>query len=134
MRLRESRFLHLLPLDGGRVLVIHALSQRKRTLDEEAGRLIAFFATERELPGDFPAIQEAAGGHDADAVLGALQGLVERGVLTSDPPEAELEQIAATFGRDPHEMLDRFRLKAKEGGETSWATGRARGLGELSGV
>jgi FkbH-like protein len=134
MRLRQSRFLHLLPLDGGRVLAIHALSQLKLTLDEEAGRLIEFFAQERELPGDFPAIQEAAGGHDADAVLGALQGLVERGVLTSDPPEAELAQIASTFGRDPHEMLDRFRLKAKEGGETYWATGRARGLGELGGV
>ena len=38
--------------------------------------------------------QAAAGaGHDPDSVLAALQGLVERGVLTADPPEAELEQI-----------------------------------------
>ncbi len=129
----QSRFLHLVPLDGGRVLAIHALNQLKLTLDAEAAALVGYFAEPRELPRDLPGLQAAAGGRDADQVLRAVQTLVEHDVLTSEPPEAELAGIVSRFGRDPQEMLERYRLKAKEGTETYWSVGRPRGLAELDG-
>ena len=131
MRLGRSRFLHLIPLDGGRVLAVHALSQLKLTLDAETAALVGFFETPRQLPDDFPALQ-ALVGRGVDAILSVLHALTERGVLTHQGPEAELAAITASFGRDPEAMLERYRLRAREGAHEYWATGRARGLDELA--
>ena len=133
LRLRQSRFLHLIPLEGGRVLAVHALSQLKLTLDAQAAAMVDYFAEARDLPEDFPGLA-ARVGLDVDAIVLALQGFTERDILTQQTPDEELGELSATFGRDPEAMLERYRLKAREGGESYWATGRARGLEELGGT
>ena len=133
MRLRQSRFLHLIPLEGGRVLAMHALSQSKLTLDVQAAAMVDYFAQARDLPEEFAGLQ-ARVGLDLDAILAALQALTERDILTPKTPDEELSELSATFGRDPEAMLERYRLQAREGAESYWATGRARGLSELSGA
>jgi FkbH-like protein len=132
LRLRQSRFLHLIPLEGGRVLAVHALSQLKLTLDAQAAAMVEYFAQARDLPEEFPGLA-ARVGLDADAIVLALQGFTERDILTQKTPDEELAALSATFGRDPEAMLERFRLQAREGGESYWAVGRARGLAELGG-
>jgi FkbH-like protein len=113
MILRLSRFVHLLPVGEARVLVIHAVSHLRLVADPELARMIAFFATPRELP----------------AGAGAFAALIERGILTDKTPEEELAavgaELAAHHGRDPAQMLERHRRAAKEGGESYWAAGAA---------
>jgi len=122
MILRLSRFVHLLPVGDDRVLVIHAVSHLRLVVDAQLAEMIGFFATPRELA-------EGAG-------PGAFAALIERGILTEQTPEEELAgvtaELGAYHGRDPAELLERFRRGAKEGGETYWAAGAALGAADVA--
>ena len=124
MILRLSRFVHLLPLEGERVLVIHALSHLRLVVDKDLAAVIGFFAEPRELPA------EQAGG-------GAFAALVERGILTDKSDAEELAEAAqalgAYHGRDPGALLEKFRREAKEGPDPYWAAGAALGTQDLAG-
>ncbi len=66
-----------------------------------------------------------------------MASLLERGVLTDKSPDDELAATAATLaetsGRDPGEMLERFRRARHEGAQPYWAMATARGIAELDG-
>ena len=66
-----------------------------------------------------------------------MASLLERGVLTDKAPDEELAATAATLaetsGRDPGEMLERFRRARQEGAQPYWATATARGIADLDG-
>ena len=120
MILRLSRFVHLVPVGDGRTLVIHAVSHLRLVADPELANMIQFFAEPRDVgpePGGFAA-------------------LIERGVLTDKTPEEQLAAVSADLGayhgRDPAELLERFRREAKEGGETYWAAGAALGTADVA--
>jgi FkbH-like protein len=124
MSLRLSRFVHRLPLDDGRVLVVHAVSHLRLVIDREFAQVLDCFTAPQDL--------ETAG-----AAAEALAALVERGVLTDKSPEVELSDMAAELAvfhdRDPQEMVRRFRREAREGGEPYWAAGQALGLDDFAG-
>ena len=111
MLLRLSRFIHLLPAGNGRTLVVDAISQGRLVVNDEIAAALRRFATPIELP-------PPQDGHQ--------KSLIERGILTDQAPEAELEHVAELLrpyhGRDPEEMIDRFRRAARQGVETYWAT------------
>ena len=127
MILRLSSFVHLVPVGEDRVLVIHAFSHLRMVVDRELAQMIGFFATPREMADD------GANGADSPPAFAALR---ERGILTEKSAEAELAEVShdlgAHHGRDPAELLERFRREAKEGGESYWAAGSALSEGDLA--
>jgi len=124
MPLRLSRFIHLLPMSEERVLVLHAVSHLRLVVDRDLAQALQRFATPQTLDQE---------GIDPRA----LAALLERGVLTDKAEQDELNDMAAELGafhgRDPDDMLQRFRREAREGGEPYWAAGQALGLGDFSG-
>jgi FkbH-like protein len=124
MRLRLSRFAHLIPLGPERVLVVDAISHVRLTADGKLAALIQGFAEPQDVPDALPP------GH----VIGAL---IERGVLTVMTPEEELADVAGVLapyhGRDPGALLEKLRREAKEGGEPYWAARQALGVDDLAG-
>jgi FkbH-like protein len=122
MLLRLSRFIHLLPLGEDRVLVVDAISHVRLTVNNEIATIIHRFATPTEVPA--PA-------------QGLLAQLIERGILTDKTPEAELDHVTGLLrpyhGRDPEEMLERFRRGAKEGVQPYFAAGTALTPEDLAG-
>lgn len=119
MQLRLSRFIHILPVAEDRVLLLHAVSQLRLTVDRELAELIGLFAEPREVPeGDFAA-------------------LIERGVLTTLSAEEELaaqtEALAVHHGRDPADLVERLRRQAKEGGHPYWSVGPALSAADVQG-
>ena len=135
MRLRRSSFVHQIPVGEGRILVIHAISHLRLVVDGDIAEIIDFFRAPRTLPKDYPALARRVSG-ELDTVLGAIQALVDRGVLTKDEPQAELAAITAelcpSYGRDPGALLERYRRAAKEGGGAYWAAGPARALADIA--
>jgi FkbH-like protein len=134
MILRQSRFVHVLPLGGPRVLVVHALTHLRLGVDREIERLIAWFAQPRDLPDALPQLL-AQVGYDAKTLAGCVASLLERGVLTDKAPEDELEdavrQLGETNGRDPKEMLERYQRQRQEGTDPYWAVTATQGLADL---
>ena len=43
MLIRRSTYVHLTPLGGGRVLIVHAMSQLRLVIDAEVAGIIAWF-------------------------------------------------------------------------------------------
>ena len=128
MRLRSSSFVHKIPVGPDRVLLVHAISHLRFLANGEIARVFDFFATPRVLPDEaLPLLHEL--GCDRDALASCIGALMERGALTEHDAEAEAahfgEQLAASYGRDPRELLERYRREAKEGGLDYWATGGA---------
>ena len=125
MRLRLSRFVHLLPMSQDRVLVLHAVSHLRLVVDRDLAQALERFAAPQTLERD-----------EVDPQ--ALAALLERGVLTDKSEQDELAGMAAELGafhgRDPADMLQRFRREAREGGEAYWAAGQALGQGDFSGL
>ncbi len=124
MRLRLSRFIHMIPVADGRVLVVDAISHVRLTVDAPLAALIRSFATPQTAPDPLP--------RD-----GVIAGMVERGMLTQMSPEEELADVsnllAPFHGRDPERLLQKLRREAKEGGDPYWAATRALGLDDLAG-
>jgi FkbH-like protein len=134
MLIRRSSYAHLTSLGGGRVLVLHAMTQLRLVIDEEVGAILGWFGTARDMPGEMPALI-AEHSFDGETLAGALAALMERGVLTDKTPEEEEADFAARLaelhGRDPGEALDRLRRAAKEGVESYWSVTQALGAAEL---
>ena len=113
MHLRLSGFIHMLPMGNGRVLVVNAISHARSTVNTELANVMAGFAKGRDVP-------------DEAAASGVIATLLERAILTEKTPEAEIQHVvgllAPYYGRDPIEMIDRFRRGAREGVEPYFAT------------
>lgn len=135
MRLRSSSFVHKIPVGPDRVLLVHAISHLRFLANGEIGRIFDFFAEPRSLPDEaLPLMDEL--GCDRDALANCIGALLERGALTEKSPEDEAagfgELMAASYGRDPGELLERYRREAKEGGLDYWATGAATTLADFA--
>jgi FkbH-like protein len=135
MLLQKSCFLHQVPLGPDRVLVIHALSHLRLPADREVSRLIDFFAEPRHWPQSYPELAKIVP-HNQSVLAGFIASLLERGILTETGAQAELaaatEKLGATHGRDPGELLDRFRRELKEGTQSYWSAGAARSVDDLA--
>ena len=134
MLLQTSRFVHQLPLGANRVLLIHALSHHRLPVEREVSAVIDFFAAPRQWPDDYPSLA-ALVPHDQATLAGFIATLVERGFLVEGSADDEVAQTVAklgvTYGRDPGELLDRYRRELKEGGQAYWSAGAARTIDDL---
>ncbi len=123
MRLRRSSFVHQIEVGPNSVLLIHAVSQFRMKVDDELGRLMRFFSDWREFPSAFVEIRTLLP-YDDQILAGTVSALHERGLLTDKSAEEELAAIAqklkSTQGRDPEELLDRYRRELKEGTKDYW--------------
>jgi FkbH-like protein len=137
MTLRKSCFVHQLPVGAGRVLLVHAVSQLRLTVDADVSRIIDFFSL-ASVPSDSVGSLAQALGCDREALDGPIASLLERDILTEKSPDEELAEIgaklSATYGRDPTELLDRYRNARKEGSAPYWTAGAARGLADIQGA
>jgi FkbH-like protein len=135
MIFQTSSFLHQLPLGPNRLLLIHAVSHQRLAVDRDIRTLLDFFRTPRVWPEDYSALA-ALLPHDRATLAASIAGLVERGFLVENSAADEVTQIAAkfaaTYGRDPGELLDRYRRELKEGTEAYWTAGAARGVADLA--
>ncbi|MBV8925074.1 MAG: HAD-IIIC family phosphatase [Bradyrhizobium sp.] len=129
MRLRRSSFVHQIDVAPNSVLLVHAISQLKLKVDEELGRLMRYFSEWREFPGAFAEIAKLLP-YDEQVQAGVVGALLERDLLTERSPEEELAAVAArlgpTHGRDPEELLDRYRRELKEGARDYWTVKAAQ--------
>src|SRR5271166_3871261 len=134
MILRRSRFVHQLPLGERRILIIHAVRQLCLPVDPEVNIILDYFAEPRRLPEDCDAIA-ALLPYPRDTVAQAIAGLLERQILTEKTPDEESamtsHELASTQGRDPAEMLDRFRRELKDGSEPYWSVRANLGVTDL---
>jgi FkbH-like protein len=134
MILRRSRFIHQLPVGRDRFLVVHAIRNMRLPADREISVLIDYFGEPRRIPDDCEALG-ALIPYSRDVIAGSIAGLVEREILTEKTPEEELASVGAwlssTHGRDPAEMLERYRREVKEGVASGWAAGAAYGVQDL---
>ncbi len=135
MILRQSRFIHLVPLAAGRALIVHAVSQLRLTVDADVVSILDFFATPRAWPDDWAGL--GGDGRDRAAVMDCVQSLLERQILTDLDAEAEMAavtgKLSTTYGRDPVALLDNYRRAMKEGGESYWSAAAAQGLADFAG-
>jgi FkbH-like protein len=135
MLLRRSAFVHALKLGAGRALLVHAVSQMRLAVDDDAAALLDAFATPRDLPADFAALAERFG-QPPMTLAGAVAALMERGFLTESDPAAEAQafarDLAETGARDPAAQLDKYRLRRREGALEYWAARETRPLVALA--
>jgi hypothetical protein len=79
-------------------------------------------------PGDTPADLR-------DVVERTVMELLSRQILTEKTPEEELAAVGAELtskhGRDPTEMLERYRRELQEGAASYWAVGAAYGVDDF---
>jgi FkbH-like protein len=123
MRLRRSSFVHQIEVGSNSVLLIHAISQLRMKVDDELAKLMSFFSVWREFPSAFAEIRTLLP-YDDEVLARTVSALHERGLLTDKSAEEELAAIAqklkSTQGRDPEELLDRYRRELKEGTKDYW--------------
>src|ERR1700677_5000469 len=142
MILRRSRFIHQLPVGNDRSLIVHAISQMRLPANGEISALLEYFTEPRRIPEDCEAMMALF--PDARDKLTNLRDVVERTVLdllarqilTEKTPEEELAtvgaELAPSHGRDPAEILERYRRSLKEGAASSyWAVGASYGLNDF---
>jgi FkbH-like protein len=137
MVLRRSHFIHKLPVGPDRFLIVHAIRNVRLPVDREISVLIDYFGEPRRIPDDCGAI----GGlipYSRAVIAGSIAGLLEREILTEKTPDEELAAagagLSATHGRDPAEMLERYRREVKEGVASGWAAGAKYGVQDLGGA
>jgi FkbH-like protein len=132
--LRRSSFLHQIPLGEGRVLLIHALSHLRLTVDAEVSTILDWFAEPRRMPDDYDSLA-ALVPYDQETLVGFLATLTEREILTQMSGEEEMAAttaaLAGTHGRDPDDLLDQYRRARKEGGEAYWSADAALSVDDL---
>jgi FkbH-like protein len=141
MILRRSRFIHQLPVGKDRSLIVHAISRMRLPANGEISALLEYFAEPRRIPQDCEAMMALF--PDARDKLANLRDVVERTVLdllarqilTEKTPEEELAtvgaELAPSHGRDPAEILERYRRSLKEGAASYWAVGASYGLNDF---
>ena len=141
MLVRRSRFIHQLPVGKDRSLIVHAISHMRLPANGEISALLEHFAEPRRIPEDCEAMLALF--PDARDKLTNLRDVVERTVLdllarqilTEKTPEEELAtvgaELAPSHGRDPAEILERYRRSLKEGAASYWAVGASYGLNDF---
>lgn len=142
LTLRRSRFLHQIPVGPDRVLLVHALSHLRLPATTEIAALLAFFGAPRRMPDEIDAatsLFSATGAPDPslrEAVARTVDDLMARQILTQLEPDAELAavgaELSAHHGRDPAELLERYRHARKEGAASYWAVGSSLGLSDFA--
>jgi FkbH-like protein len=142
MILRRSRFVHQLPVGKDRTLIVHAISHMRLPADSDISTLIDYFAEPRRIPEDYAAMTALiAKPHETpadlrDVVERTVMELLSRQILTEKTPEQELAaigaELASKHGRDPAEMLERYRRELKEGAASYWSVGSAYGLDDFN--
>jgi FkbH-like protein len=124
MRLRKSSFVHQITVGSNGVLLVHAISQQKLKVDDELARLMTYFSEGREFPAAFAEVRKLLP-YDDQIIAGTISALHERDFLTEKSEEEELaavaERLGPTHGRDPEELLDRYRRELKEGTPDYWS-------------
>jgi FkbH-like protein len=138
MILRRSRFIHQLPVGPHRKLIVHAISHLRLPADPDLSALVDHFAEPRQLPADYAAMMALfPEARDPPAVLRdiierTVLELKSRQILTELTPEQELSavgaELAAKHGRDPVELLERYRRDRKQGAASYWSVGTSLGL------
>ena len=132
MPLRRSTFVHVLDLTPASALAIHAVTQVRLSVTRDVARLIAWFDQPRDLDASLPTLA-ATLGFDEAIIRTCLDMLLDRGILTEQPPEAEQATIVQDFqGRDPAVALDRYRRTRMEGSHPYWAIEAPHTLTEAS--
>jgi len=133
--LRRSRFLHQIPVGEARTLLVHAVSQQRRVVDDNLAAIINFFAAPRELPQDFDALTKLTPA-SPEGLVNLLAALTEQDILTQKTAEEELADASAAFspthGRDPDALVDAYRRQRQSGGESYWAATAALGVEDLT--
>ncbi|MDR3467734.1 MAG: HAD-IIIC family phosphatase [Xanthobacteraceae bacterium] len=142
MILRRSRFIHQVPVGPDRILIVHAISQLRLPATPEIAALLEFFAAPRRIPDDVGAMTAlfSATGQPDDTLDAAVErtvaDLASRQILTELSPEQELAalgaELAPQHGRDPVEMLERYRQTRKEGASSYWAVATSQGLADFA--
>jgi len=142
MILRRSSFIHQVPVGPDRVLVVHAISHLRLPATTEIAALLDFFAEPRRMPDDLPAMTALfSDTRQPDETLRAavertVADLAAREILTGKSAEQELAALGAELspqhGRDPLEMLERYRQARKEGASSYWAVGASLGLADFA--
>lgn len=134
MRLRKSSFAHQIEVGPNSVLLVHAISQLKLKVDDELARLMTYFSEWREFPSAFAEIAKLLP-YDEQVQAGVIGALRERDLLTEKSPEEELVGVAAllgpTHGRDPEELLDRYRREQREGTRDYWSVKAAQTIQDV---
>jgi FkbH-like protein len=137
MVLRRSSFIHKLPVGPDRFLLVHAIRNMRLPVDRETSVLIDYFGEPRRIPDDCGPIGQLIP-YSRDVIAGSIAGLAEREILTEKTPEEELAAagagLSATHGRDPAEMLERYRREVKEGVASGWSAGASYGVEDLRGA
>ncbi len=142
MILRRSRFVHQVPVGHDRILVVHAISHLRLPATLEIAALLDCFAEPRRIPDDLAALTALFSPSRQpdeslrDAVERTVMDLLARQILTDKSFEDELAalgaELAPKHGRDPAEMLERYRQDHKEGVASYWAVGTALGLEDFA--
>lgn len=134
MILRQSRFIHQLPVGPGQILVLHAINYVRLNITQEVSDLLAFFAEPRQVPEAYQALEKFLS-YDRDTLSRCVQSLVKRGILTEQSPEEEIaaftKELGQTYGRDPIALLERYRREMREGSEPYWAAMSPQGLPDI---
>jgi FkbH-like protein len=142
MILRRSRFVHLLPVGDDRSLIVHAISHMRLPANGEICALLEHFTEPRRIPEDCEAMtalfpQAPDTRTDLrDVIERTVLDLRERQILTDKTPEEELASVGAelapTHGRDPAEILERYRRDRQQGAASYWAVGAAYGMDDFA--
>jgi len=142
MILRRSRFVHLLPVGDDRSLIVHAISHMRLPANGEICALLEHFTEPRRIPEDceamtalFPQARDTR--TDLREVIErTVLDLRERQILTDQTPEQELASVGAelapTHGRDPAEILERYRRDRQQGPASYWAVGASYGIDDFA--
>jgi FkbH-like protein len=134
MTLRRSTFVHLLDLTPASAIAIHAVTQMRLPVTREVAVLIAWFDQPRDREAAIPALARTLG-CDQATIGTCLRLLLDRGVLTDQPPEAEAAAIVRDLqGHDPAVALDRYRRARMEGPHPYWAVEAPHTLTEANGL
>lgn len=141
MILRRSRFIHQLPVGEHRTLIIHAISHLRLPADDEISALLQYFSEPRRIPDAYEAMSAffpSMQGEPVElrqAIERTVMDLLARQILTEKTPAEELAAVGAELapkhGRDPAEMVERYRRGLKEGAASYWSVGTSLGLRDL---
>ncbi|HEY6344257.1 MAG TPA: HAD-IIIC family phosphatase [Bryobacteraceae bacterium] len=134
MILRQSRFIHQVPVSPGQILVLHAVNYVRLNVTQEVRDIIAFFAEPRSVPDAYRELEKFLP-YDRDTLSRCVESLLKRGILTERNPEEEIatfaKELGQTYGRDPIALLERYRREMKEGSEPCWAAVAPQGLPDI---
>jgi len=123
------------------MLIVHAISHLRLPADRDISLLVDHFAEPREIPADcaaMTALFPQAGGEPAvlpEIIERTVMELRARQILTELTPEQELAaigaELSAKHGRDPEELLERYRRDLKQGAAAYWSVGAAYRLDDF---